>query len=90
MNVLAQTEAPVPSPSSSYVEQFAQIAALQAKGDYYGIIQTAERADLAVRLPSSLAYEHPLNFNPSVASRSYPIITPHGYSSLCPSCSLVL
>ncbi|KAF8503796.1 COP9 signalosome [Russula emetica] len=48
MNVLAHTEAPVPSSSSSYVELFAQIAALQAKGDYYGLIQTAERADLAV------------------------------------------
>lgn len=48
MNVLAHTEAPVPSPASSYVELFAQIAALQAKGDYYGLIQAAERADLAV------------------------------------------
>ena len=54
MNVLAHTEAPVPSPSSSYVELFAQIAALQAKGDYYGLIQTAERADLAVCLPLSI------------------------------------
>ena len=48
MNVLAHTEAHVPSAASSYVELFAQIAALQAKGDYYGLIQAAERADLAV------------------------------------------
>ncbi|KAF8479172.1 COP9 signalosome [Russula ochroleuca] len=48
MNVLAHTEAHIPSPASSYVELFAQIAALQAKGDYHGLIQTAERADLAV------------------------------------------
>jgi hypothetical protein len=53
MNVLAHTEAHIPSPASSYVELFAQIAALQAKGDYHGLIQTAERADLAVRLPVS-------------------------------------
>jgi hypothetical protein len=51
MNVLAHTEAHVPSPASSYVELFAQLAALQAKGDYHGIIQTAERADLAVCPP---------------------------------------
>jgi len=51
MNVLAHTGAPVPSPSLSYVELFAQIAALQVKGDYYSLIQTAERADLAVCLP---------------------------------------
>ena len=51
MNVLAHTEVPVPSPSSSYVELFAQIVALQAKGDYYGLIQTGERADLTVCLP---------------------------------------
>ena len=63
MNVLAHTEAPVPSPSSSYVELFAQIAALQAKGDYYSLIQTAERADLTVCLPLSLSYELPLNSN---------------------------
>lgn len=48
MDLLAHTEVPIPSPSSSYVELFAQIAALQAKGDYYSLIQTAERADLAV------------------------------------------
>ena len=48
MNVLAHTEAHTPSHASTYVELFAQIAALQAKGDYYGLIQTAERADLAV------------------------------------------
>ena len=51
MNVLAHTEAPVPSPSLPYVELFSQIATLQAKGDYYGLIQTAERADLIVCLP---------------------------------------
>ncbi|KAH9997478.1 hypothetical protein BJV77DRAFT_1065107 [Russula vinacea] len=48
MNVLAHTEAHVPSPASSYVELFAQIVALQAKGDYHGLIQIAERADLAI------------------------------------------
>lgn len=53
MNVLAHTEAHVPSPASSYVELFAQIVALQAKGDYHGLIQIAERADLAVCLPLS-------------------------------------
>ncbi len=57
MNVLAYTEAPVPSPSSSYVELFAQVAALQAKGDYYGLIKTAERAELVVCPPLSLSYE---------------------------------
>lgn len=62
MNVPAHTEASVPSPSS-YVEPFAQITTLQAKGDYYDIIQTAERADLAVCLPLSLLYELPLNLN---------------------------
>ena len=67
MNVLPHTEAPVSSPSSSYVELFAQIAALQAKGDYYGLIQIAERTDLAVCLPLSLSYVLPLD--PSVASR---------------------
>ena len=63
MDVLAHTKAPVPSPSSSYVELFAQIAELQAKGDYYGLIQTAERADLAVCPcpPLSLSYKLPLN-----------------------------
>ena len=60
-NVLTHTEAPVPSPSSSYVELFTQIAALQAEGDYYGLIQTAERADLAVCLPLCLSCELPLN-----------------------------
>ena len=53
MDVLAPTEPHVfPSPSSSYVELFAQIAALQAKGDHYGLLQAAECADLAVCLPS--------------------------------------
>jgi hypothetical protein len=47
-NVLAHPEGHVSPPAPSYVELFAQIAALQAKGDYYGLIQTAERADLAV------------------------------------------
>jgi hypothetical protein len=61
MSMLAHTEAPVPSPSSSYVELFAQIAALQVKGDYYGLIQTAERADLVVCLPLSLSYELPFD-----------------------------
>ena len=87
MNLLAHAETPVPSPSSSYVELFAQIAALQAKGDYYGLIQTAERVDLAVCLPLSLSYELPAL---TIASRWHPIITRHGFSSVCPSCSLVL
>src|SRR6266850_1124872 len=55
MDVLAPTEPhvlPSPSPSSSYVELFTRIAALQAKGDHYGLIQAAECADLAVCLPS--------------------------------------
>jgi hypothetical protein len=56
MNVLAHTDAQVPSPPSSYVELFAEIAALQANGDYLGLIQAAERADLTVCLPLS----HPL------------------------------
>jgi hypothetical protein len=46
MDVLAASEGH--HPSSPYVELFAQIAALQAKGDHYGLIQAAERADLAV------------------------------------------
>jgi hypothetical protein len=51
IDVLAPTEAHVlPSHSFSYVELFAQIAALQAKGDHYGLIQAAERADFAVCL----------------------------------------
>ena len=48
MNVLTHTEAHTSSHASSNVEMFAQIAALQAKEDYYGLIQAAERADLAV------------------------------------------
>jgi len=51
MNVLTHTEALVPSTSSPHVELFAQIAALQAKGDHYGLIQAAERAELVVCLP---------------------------------------
>lgn len=47
MNVLAHAEAPVP-PSPQYIELFSQIAALQAKEDYYGLIQTAEHTDLIV------------------------------------------
>jgi hypothetical protein len=53
MDALAPTEAHVPpsaSSSSSYAEPFTQIAALQAKGDHYGLIQAAERADLVVCL----------------------------------------
>jgi hypothetical protein len=49
MDVLAASEGH--DPSSPYVELFAQIAALQAKGDHYGLIQAAERADLAVCPP---------------------------------------
>jgi hypothetical protein len=64
----AHTEAPVPSPPSSYVEPFAQITALQAKGDYYDLIQIAERADLAVCLPLSLSYELPLNLTSTCLS----------------------
>ena len=41
------------STSSSYIESFTQIAALQAKGDHFGLIQAAERVDLAVCLPLS-------------------------------------
>ena len=52
MDVLTPTEAHIPTVSSSYVELFAQITSLQSKGDYYGLIQAAERADLAVCLPS--------------------------------------
>lgn len=51
MDALAPTEAHVPpsaSSSPSYAEPFTQIAALQAKGDHYGLIQAAERADLVV------------------------------------------
>jgi len=49
MDALAPTEAHVsPSASSSFVEPFTQIAALQARGDHYGLIQAAERADLVV------------------------------------------
>ncbi|KAI0282704.1 COP9 signalosome [Russula brevipes] len=46
MDVLTASEGH--DPSSPYVELFAQIATLQAKGDHYGLIQAAERADLAV------------------------------------------
>ena len=68
MDVPAPTEAHVlPSPSSSYVELFAQIVTLQAKGDHYGLIQAAECADLAVCLPSySRVYCDSLTF-PSLA-----------------------
>ncbi|KAH9984735.1 hypothetical protein BJV74DRAFT_847876 [Russula compacta] len=49
MNVLAPTELPAASPApSSYIELFTQIAILQANGDHYGLIEAAERADLAV------------------------------------------
>lgn len=47
MDALTATEAQTPpSSSSSYIEPFAQISALQAKGDHYGLIQAAERVDL--------------------------------------------
>jgi len=47
MDALTATESQTPpSTSSSYIEPFAQIAALQAKGDHYGLIQAAERVDL--------------------------------------------
>jgi hypothetical protein len=66
MNVLAHTGGHVPAPASSYVELFEQIAALQAKGDYYGLIQTAERADLAVcPLLSYLSNRESLILSPS-------------------------
>ncbi|KAI0247075.1 COP9 signalosome [Lactifluus subvellereus] len=45
---LPTPEAQTPLPQSSYFQLFAQIAALQTKGDYYGLIQAAERADLDV------------------------------------------
>lgn len=41
-------EAQTPLPLSSYFQLFAQTAALQTKGDYYGLIQAAERSDLDV------------------------------------------
>jgi hypothetical protein len=49
MDLLAVSEGR--DPSSPYVELFAQITTLQAKGDHYGLIQAAERADLAVCPP---------------------------------------
>jgi len=52
MDALTTTEAQTPpSTSSSYIEPFTQIAALQAKGDHYGLIQAAERVDLTVCPP---------------------------------------
>lgn len=54
MDALSATETQNPSSTSStYIESFAQIAALQAKGDHYGLIQAAEQVDLAVCLPLS-------------------------------------
>ena len=52
MDALTAPETQNPSSTSSiYIEAFAPIAALQAKGDHYGLIQAAEHVDLAVCLP---------------------------------------
>lgn len=90
MDMLAPTEAHVlPFPSSSYVELFAQIAALQAKGDHYGLIQAAECADLAVCLPSYYpVYCDSLTF-PPLGSRRRTILILHDFSLPFPSCFLV-
>jgi hypothetical protein len=45
---LPTPEAHTPLPQSSHFQLFAQLATLQSKGDHYGLIQTAERADLDV------------------------------------------
>jgi hypothetical protein len=84
MDVLAPTEPhvlPSPSPSSSDVEPFAQIAALQAKGDYYGLIQAAECADLAVCLSSFCrVYCDNLTFPPLGDERYSSYTTSHHHS----------
>lgn len=43
-----EAQTPGQLPLSSYFQLFAQTAALQTKGDYYGLIQAAERSDLDV------------------------------------------
>jgi len=54
MDALAAPETQNPSSTpSTYMESFAHIAALQAKGDHYALIQAAEHVDLAVCLPLS-------------------------------------
>src|SRR5712671_2991725 len=88
MDALSPTEAHFSSPtsSSSYCELFAQISALQAKGDYHGLIQAAERADIVVCLRPSSCYRT----SEQKLDSTHPQITHDNHSPLLVTIPLVL